>query len=268
MGVWLRPRLRSLLCVLALAAACPVSAVADIQVREAQIAGGWLVIAGRTSLPNFMVVLDERHSAPADRRGRFQFRLAYIPPGCIGTLRAGEESRQVVIANCGMGAAGPAGPQGPVGPPGPAGPPGPPGQDGVAGSAGEAGPQGPPGPPGPPGAAGPPGPQGPPGPPGPVGPQGPPGVSAERTAAPRPAPTQARPAPRTQPAPRLARAATPRPRQLAPPRHAEWEAAPVRGPSPARPKRSDRSRAEPPEGVVRIWPPYDLLGISPPPIEP
>ncbi len=156
-------------CVPVCLLAATVAAQAEIRLRDALIAGGNLVVAGRTSLPHFLVVLDERYSVTADGRGRFAFRIVYIPPDCIGTLRAGAETLRFVVANCGP--AGPRGEKGERGEPGPAGPPGPPGLPGTPG------PQGPPGPKGDPGARGVPG---EPGPPGMAGAQGPPGARGER----------------------------------------------------------------------------------------
>jgi hypothetical protein len=164
-------------CVLA----APLAARAEIRLRDATIAAGNLVVVGRTTSPNFMVVLDERYSVTADASGRFAFRIVYIPPDCIGTLRAGADTLRFVIANCG-----PVGPRGEKGERGPAGPPGVPGALGVAGpkgpqgpagSAGAAGPKGDPGERGAQGAAGP---QGPAGLPGPVGPPGPMGAQGDR----------------------------------------------------------------------------------------
>lgn len=181
-------RFRPALCfAFACIVAVPVAARAEIRLREAQIARGNLVVAGRTDLPHFLVVLDERYSVTADSRGRFAFRIVYIPPDCIGTLRAGADTLRFVVANCGP--AGPAGPPGPQGPQGPLGLPGPPGSAGPAGAQGpkgdpgergaqgEAGPPGPAGPPGAQGERGPRGFAGPRGDPGPRGPRGDPGGS-------------------------------------------------------------------------------------------
>lgn len=159
-------------------------AAADIRIAEAQIANGYLVITGRTDFPHFLVALDDRHSATTDRRGRFAFRIVYIPPNCIGTLKAGTDTRRVVIANCAP-TAGP-GSQGEPGPPGPkgeAGPPGPPGATGARGDPGPPGPRGEAGLQGPPGAAGPPGREAPAGPIGPRGEPSQPGPRGEAGAA-------------------------------------------------------------------------------------
>jgi hypothetical protein len=279
----MRLRFRSLLCILALVSLWPAPAAAEIEIREAQIAGGYLLISGRTTFRNFLVVLDRRHSATADRRGRFSFRLAYIQPGCIGTLEAGTETRQVVIANCGMGATGPAGPPGPAGPQGPPGPAGPQGGEGPPGMPGPAGPAGLPGAPGRDGAAGLPGPAGPPGPP---GPQGPPGPAGPPSGAPLDGSAGSSTSRRTS-GPDRRQGLLPKPARAAPPFRQ-----PVtfgRGHAPRISSRTDRKaqpspeiltaghgrtrqerrrRAQPHHGVVHVWPSYDLHGISPPRIEP
>jgi hypothetical protein len=164
-------------CVLA----APAAARAEIRLREATIARGNLVVAGRTTLPHFLVVLDGRYSVTADERGRFAFRIVYIPPDCIGTLRAGADTLRFVVANCG-----PAGPRGEKGERGEAGPPGLPGPRGAAGPEGPRGPQGPAGPQGSKGdrgERGAPGEKGSPGPAGAsgsAGPSGPPGAQGDR----------------------------------------------------------------------------------------
>jgi hypothetical protein len=141
-------------------------AAAEIRVGEAQIVGGNLVVTGRADSPNLVVVLDDNYSATADSGGRFAFRIVYLPPSCIVTLKAGGDSRRVVIANCA--------PKGEPGANGDAGPPGRPGEVGLAGVPGAQGPAGLQGPAGPQGSAGP---QGPQGRAGPRGAQGPPGLA-------------------------------------------------------------------------------------------
>jgi hypothetical protein len=160
------------LAILAFGTATP--SLAEIQIDEARIAAGDLRISGRVKQRGAIVVLDDDISTQADRNGRFSFRVPYMPPTCVVKLKAGDEEREAVIAQCGSlgprgdkGEPGPTGPQGPRGEAGPAGPPGPPGPPGPKGEAG---------PPGPVGERGPPGPRGEPGPPGPVGPPGPPGA--------------------------------------------------------------------------------------------
>lgn len=174
---------------------------ADIRIGEAQIAGGLLVITGRTDSPNVRVVLDDAHEMIADAQGRFAFRIVYHPPTCIGTLKAGTDTRRALVANCapaGKGAPGPKGDagapgsrgdvgspgaegrQGAAGPKGDTGSVGPLGPQGARGEPGVEGPQGATGPKGDPGLGGPPGPQGPRGEPGIAGRQGPAGPKEKR----------------------------------------------------------------------------------------
>jgi hypothetical protein len=164
------------LAVGALCAATPSEA--EIRVDDARLANGELRISGGGVKPGAVVVLDDDVSVQADRRGRFSFRVPYMPQrNCTVTLRSDPDEREAVVANCGVsgapgerGEAGPMGapgPRGEAGPPGPAGPPGlagPAGPAGSPGARGETGPAGPKGDAGPPGAAGAAGPAGPPGP--------------------------------------------------------------------------------------------------------
>ncbi len=173
---------------------------AEIRIDEARIAAGELRVSGRVSARNSTVTLDEDIATTSDAQGRFRFRVAYYPQGCTAMVRSGEESREIVVANC--AAAGPAGPQGETGPMGPAGMAGPPGERGAQGERGTPGERGPAGERGAPGergadgaagTPGPVGPAGPPGPPGVAGPPGPPGGPAGARAgrAPRPPPRPA-----------------------------------------------------------------------------
>jgi hypothetical protein len=152
----------------------PQVASQPIQVYDARFENGDLRISGSVRKPGTVVVLDEDISIIADSRGRFVFRLPYVPTNCIATLKAGEDEREAVIANCGpagqpgpkgetgqkgdagdKGETGPAGPQGVAGLPGPQGPKGEPGPRGETGPKGEAGPRGEAGPKGPAGERGP-----------------------------------------------------------------------------------------------------------------
>lgn len=101
---------------------------ATITITTAVVAGGDTRIEGRAA-PNVDVSLDNQGQTRTDRRGRFRLTVPYVPPTCVGKLKAGAETRGVAIANCG-----------PVGPPGP---------QGIQGIPGIQGPQGLPGPPGP-----------------------------------------------------------------------------------------------------------------------
>jgi hypothetical protein len=192
---------------LAVALVSGTAALAEIRIVDARIAGGELRVTGVVAPRSDTVVMDDDVSTQTDARGRFAFRAPYFPRNCTVTLKAGQEQRAVVIANCGaagpQGAAGPAGlagppgetgAQGPRGEGGAAGAPGPRGEIGPRGGAGPKGDAGPPGPRGETGAAGligPPGPAGPPGERGAAGPAGPPG---ERGAPGPPGPAAAAPA--------------------------------------------------------------------------
>ena len=180
------------------------SALADIIIDQAMIAGGELRVMGRLSRPRqTTVTLDGQHQTRTDANGRFAFRLIYHPATCIVNLQADDEQRQAVVGYCGQrvredargpaasaalnepgpaaprGLAGPPGPQGPPGATGPPGPPGPPGDEARANPEsrpGPAGPEGPPGPPSPQGPQGVAGLQGPQGSQGAQGPRGEPGA--------------------------------------------------------------------------------------------
>ncbi len=144
-----------------------------IQVYDARIEAGDLRISGSVRKAGTVVILDEDISVMADSRGRFLFRLPYRPATCVAALKAGEDEREAVVANCApAGEPGPKGDAGPQGEPGPQGLAGLAGAPGVAGPAGEAGPKGESGPKGDAGLKGEIGPQGPIGPKGDVGPKG------------------------------------------------------------------------------------------------
>jgi hypothetical protein len=145
------------LSVLPILVAAGGPAYAEIQITDARIAAGDVVIQGRTAAAKQTVVPDGKENLAvttgADRK--FTIKLDYFPANCTVSLKAGDDSRDVVVSMCGprgpAGAAGEAGPAGPAGPQGPAGPAGPRGEKGDAGPAGTAGA---------PGAAGPAGPRG------------------------------------------------------------------------------------------------------------
>jgi hypothetical protein len=141
-----------------------VSAEAAVQITDARISNGSLLISGRTDRPNQKVVIDGKSEVISGGNRRFVWAGSYFPENCTVRVQVEAESRDVVIANCG--------PKGDQGQPGPAGPAGSQGRQGEAGPAGPAGPAGAAGPPGPTGPVGPKGDAGPPGPPGPPGPKG------------------------------------------------------------------------------------------------
>ncbi len=152
----------------------PQQPAQPIMVYDARIEAGDLRISGSVRKGGLIVVLDDEISVAADSRGRFVFKLPYRPRTCVAALKAGEDEREAVIANCAPeGEAGPKGEPGPTGPQGMAGTQGPPGPQGDAGAPGAAGPPGAPGMKGDAGAKGDPGPKGDPGSKGEAGAQGP-----------------------------------------------------------------------------------------------
>ena len=148
----------------------PNPPVQPIQIWDARIEGGDLRMSGSVGKSGVTVILDDDISVLSDRRGRFEFRLPYRPATCVAMIKAGENEREAVVANCAPeGPAGKAGEQGTAGlqgPPGAAGPKGEPGPKGEQGAKGEQGLKGETGPKGEAGLAG------PPGAPGPKGDQG------------------------------------------------------------------------------------------------
>jgi hypothetical protein len=179
-------RISSVFAILLFGGATTSASAEVIRILRADIAQGELHVGGAVGQPGISLSLDDKFTVTSDKTGVFIFRVPYLPPTCMVTVSAGQEHRQVVVANCGpVGAAGPkgdvgpagasgeAGPAGPAGPIGPEGPPGPPGERGPIGVKGD------PGPPGPAGPQGPAGPEGPPGPPGPAGERGPIGVKGD-----------------------------------------------------------------------------------------
>lgn len=148
-----------------------VPAQARIGLNDAELIAGALVVSGWTAKRHQSISLDGRYTTESNRRRKFIFHVPYFPPGCSVTLKMGDETRQVVVANCSVGSKGEAGLAGAKGEPGPAG------AQGAAGPAGPQGPQGPQGVAGPPGAPGPQGPKGDAGVAGPAGPKGSPGLA-------------------------------------------------------------------------------------------
>ncbi|GJE17686.1 collagen-like protein [Methylobacterium marchantiae] len=144
-----------------------------IQVYDARIESGDLRISGSVRKGGTVVILDEDISVMADSRGRFLFRLPYRPATCVAALKAGEDEREAVVANCApAGEPGPKGDAGAQGEAGPQGMAGLAGAPGVAGPKGDAGPKGEPGPRGEAGLKGEAGPKGDAGPKGETGPKG------------------------------------------------------------------------------------------------
>jgi Collagen triple helix repeat (20 copies) len=164
-------RISPVFAILLLSGAIVPASAEVIRILRADIEQGELHVGGNVGQPGITVSLDDKFSVTSDKTGVFIFRVPFFPPTCMVTLTAGQEHRQVVIANCGL-----MGPAGAPGSKGAEGPPGPPGADGERGPIGV---KGDPGPPGPAGPAGPAGPEGPPGPPGPAGERGPIGVKGD-----------------------------------------------------------------------------------------
>ena len=111
-------------------------AQAEIQVYQATIAEGRLIVAGQFAGAAEQVSLNDRFTTKPDDAGKFEFRVPYHPATCTIRLKSAEDSFEAIVANCGQagprGETGPAGPQGVAGPPGEAGPVGPPGPASVA----------------------------------------------------------------------------------------------------------------------------------------
>lgn len=154
------------------------AARALLDVSDARIANGRLIVTGRTTRPNQEVTLDQEFKVTSGPRGLFRFEVVHYPAGCVVTVALGTDEAKALVAQCGApGPAGPAGEAGPAGPPGPQGAPGPAGPVGAAGPQGPAGPVGPQGVAGPTGPIGPAGPAGSPGAMGQTGPAGPAGAT-------------------------------------------------------------------------------------------
>jgi hypothetical protein len=129
-----------------------------IELSEAAIRAGRLVVAGTTEAARSRVTLDGTYWTRSGEDGAFSFELVYLPPDCFIQLRVALERDDAVVANCGPqgedGLRGAKGPRGAAGLQGPQGEQGVPGPRGARGPQGVAGPQGEPGPPGPPGVSG------------------------------------------------------------------------------------------------------------------
>ena len=98
----------------ALASSFVTSALADITIQTAKIAKGELIINGTVSPHTAKVVLTispgtSVEVAP-DRHGRFTWKDAKFPATCSVEVRAGNEKKTFLVANCGL--QGPPGPNG------------------------------------------------------------------------------------------------------------------------------------------------------------
>lgn len=78
----------------------PSPPVQPIQIWDARIEGGDLRMSGSVGKSGVTVILDDDISVLSDRRGRFEFRLPYRPATCVAMVKAGENEREAVVANC------------------------------------------------------------------------------------------------------------------------------------------------------------------------
>jgi hypothetical protein len=93
---------RTMRFVLGLTITCliPGAASADFRVLEAQYAGGILVVRGNISQPGRTIVLNEKFAEKSDRKGRFVFRIPYLPLGCRVDLVSGTDRISAPVENC------------------------------------------------------------------------------------------------------------------------------------------------------------------------
>jgi len=76
-------------------------ASAGVDVTNAVISGGALVVEGTTT-SGAVATLDGTYTAQIDPRSRkFKFRLIYFPRSCIVNVSAGGQSSDAVVADCG-----------------------------------------------------------------------------------------------------------------------------------------------------------------------
>jgi hypothetical protein len=73
---------------------------AKITIRLAKYVDGVLVVQGQTDQRAQTVTLAGRYKTRTDRRGRFAFRVRYLPPDCLAEIRIGQEFYLASIANC------------------------------------------------------------------------------------------------------------------------------------------------------------------------
>jgi hypothetical protein len=76
------------------------SARAEITVTRAEFAKGRLSVNGETSKPGQWVTLDERFRTRTNEYNEFHFRLNYRPLDCSVSIKAGQEIRPAMVANC------------------------------------------------------------------------------------------------------------------------------------------------------------------------
>jgi hypothetical protein len=87
---------------LGLTIACLMASAANsgIRVSEALYAGGILVVRGDVSQPGRTVVLNEKFTEKSNGKGRFVFRIPYLPLGCQVDLVSGTDRLSAPVENC------------------------------------------------------------------------------------------------------------------------------------------------------------------------
>ena len=106
--------MKPLMIAAALASSLATAALADITIQTAKIAKGELTINGIVSPHSAKVVLTISPGTSVevtpDRHGRFTWKDAKFPATCSVEVRAGNEKKTFLVANCGL--QGPPGPNG------------------------------------------------------------------------------------------------------------------------------------------------------------
>jgi len=111
-------------------------ASAAINIIRAEVKAGSIEISGRATKGSANIYWQGIDTgSKTSQNGKFKIFTTELPPTCVGELKVSEETRKVVISNCG--------PAGPKGERGEAGPHGLRGERGENGERGEAGPPGP-----------------------------------------------------------------------------------------------------------------------------
>ncbi len=134
-------------------------ASAAINIIRAEVKAGSIEISGRATKGSANIYWQGIDTgSKTSQNGKFKIFTTELPPTCVGELKVSEETRKVVISNCGP--VGPKGERGEAGPHGPSGEKGETGEKGERGEVGPLGPRGEKGEMGDQGKAGPPGPKG------------------------------------------------------------------------------------------------------------
>ncbi len=104
----------------------PSNASAEISIRRAEIFEGSISVSGRSAPAEETVLWEGQDTGKkTNRRGRFRFVTTTLPSDCVGEVKIGAETRDVVVKYCS-----PQGPKGDTGAPGPIGETGPQGPKG------------------------------------------------------------------------------------------------------------------------------------------